>query len=194
VQAAAADKAQALEALYKDPQTSTEAKMHALLAEFHTGRVVALLDNLEDLINPETQGLTDAELDEALRTVLNAPHHAVQAIVTTRISPRDLLLVRADRQMQIHLDEGLESPHAENILRAMDADGKVGLKTAPKELLDRARVYTRGYPRALVALYGILSADRYTTLEEVLSNPPPKDVVKHSLAKPLTASIRQRSR
>ena len=49
------------------------------------------------------------------------------------------------------------TPVPDRILRAMDTDGKVGLKTAPDELLDRARVYTRGYPRALVAL-GIIAA------------------------------------
>ena len=36
------------------------------------------------------------------------------------------------------LDKGLESPHAENILRELDMDGTVGLKTAPPELLDEA--------------------------------------------------------
>lgn len=172
------EKAQSLEALYKDPKASTEAKMQALLAEFPQGRIVVLLDNFEDLIDPAAQFITDAELNEALSALLNAPQYAVKVIITTRISPRDLLLIRADRQRQIHLDEGLESPHAENILRAMDADGKIKLKTASAEILNRARLYTRGYPRALVALYGILSADRYTSLEEVLSNPMPEDVVK----------------
>ena len=48
-------------------------------------------------------------------------------------------------------------------------DGTVGLKTAPA-LLDEARQRTRGYPRALEALFAILSADRYTTLREVLND------------------------
>ena len=51
----------------------------------------------------------------------------------------------------------------------MDRDGKVGLKAAPAALLDRARQRTRGYPRALEALFAILSADRYTTLDEILA-------------------------
>jgi tetratricopeptide (TPR) repeat protein len=52
----------------------------------------------------------------------------------------------------------------------MDVDGTVGLKTAPAELLDEARQRTLGYPRALEALFAILSADRYTTLREVLND------------------------
>jgi tetratricopeptide (TPR) repeat protein len=89
-------------------------------------------------------------------------------VLTTRVAPRDLLLVQPARQATIPLDEGLESPYAENILRAMDRDGSVGLRDAPEELLAEARRRTRGYPRALEALYGILSADRHTTLQEVL--------------------------
>jgi hypothetical protein len=67
------------------------------------------------------------------------------------------------------LDEGLESPYAENILRELDADGVVGLKTADDQVLSDIRVRTRGFPRALEAFYGTLSADRSTTLEELLS-------------------------
>ena len=50
----------------------------------------------------------------------------------------------------------------------MDADGKVGLKTASAALLDEARLRTRGYPRALEALFAILSTDRDATLRDIL--------------------------
>ncbi|MEJ7652481.1 MAG: hypothetical protein WKH64_03550, partial [Chloroflexia bacterium] len=82
----------------------------------------------------------------------------------TRYAPTALMLVEPARQKRHDLDEGLESPYAENILREMDADGKLGLKTAPDSLLDDAKRWTRGYPRALEALYAILSTDRSATL------------------------------
>src|SRR5207248_4106017 len=69
-----AERAEQLDTLYKDPRASTEAKMQALLAAFPTGRTVLLLDNFEDLIEPETLELRDTELDEALRALLHAPH------------------------------------------------------------------------------------------------------------------------
>jgi tetratricopeptide (TPR) repeat protein len=159
-----------LEALYKDPHAGTGAKMSALLAAFPAGRVVLLLDNFEDVVDSEILGLRDAELEEALCALLTLPSHAIKVIITTRIAPRPLLLVQPARQMRLDLDEGLESPFAENILRAMDVDGKVGLKTAPPELLDEARRRTRGFPRGLEALFAILSADRDTTLREILDN------------------------
>ena len=51
----------------------------------------------------------------------------------------------------------------------MDADGKLGLKSAPDALLSLARERTRGFPRALEALFAILAADRDTTLDEILT-------------------------
>lgn len=162
--------AEKLDTLFRDPQVSTEAKMKALLAAFPEGRVVVLLDNFEDVVNPETHGIADGELAEALPALLKAPHHGLKVILTTRIAPRDLALIEPGRQMRLNLDEGLPSPFAENILRAMDTDGKVGLQSASAALLDTARQRTRGYPRALEALFAILSADRDTSLEELLAD------------------------
>ncbi len=172
-----------LENLYKNPQTSTEAKMRALLAAFPHGRYIVLLDNFEDVVDVDAEALAlrDAELEEALTALLQAPPHAIKAIITTRAAPRSLALVQPARQTRLDLDEGLASPFAENILREMDVDGKVGLKTAPEDLLAEGRFRTRGYPRALEALFAILSADRDTTLREILDNAAqrlPENVVR----------------
>ena len=172
--------AKKLDALYKDPKTSVESKMNALLEHFQSERVLMLLDNFEPVVNPETQEITDKELDEALCALVSGPHHMVNALITTRIAPRELNLCEPGRQRVLILDEGLESPHAENILREMDEDGKLGLKTREEAdpLLGRAREKTRGYPRALEALFAILASDRYTTLEELLEMPLPENVVE----------------
>jgi len=159
-----------LDALFRNPQASTKVRMGTLLSNFTEGRTFVLLDNFEDVIDPETLAVRDTELDEALCALLNLPPHTVKVIITTRFAPRDLALVQPGRQRRLDLDEGLPSPYAENILREMDADGKVGLKTAPGELLGEARTRTRGYPRAIEALFAILSADRDTTLREVLDD------------------------
>ena len=167
------DVAEELERLYKDPQVSTEEKMAALLEAFpSSGRYVLLLDNFEGVLDPETRAIKSTELKEALSALLNLPHQELKVIVTTRFTPRpqELELVRPERQRRLDLDKGLPSPDAEEILRQMDADGKVGLRTAPEELLDEARKRTRGFPRALEALFAILSADRDTSLKEVLED------------------------
>jgi tetratricopeptide (TPR) repeat protein len=155
---------------YREPQHSPAELMRSLLDAFPSGRVVVLLDNFEDVIDAESGdfAITDPVLDEALRALLAAPPHAVKVIVTTRVAPRGLLLDHPERQRRLDLDEGLPSPYAEQVLRARDPDGLLGLLTAPDELLDQARERTRGYPRALEALAAILSADRDTTLLELL--------------------------
>jgi tetratricopeptide (TPR) repeat protein len=179
------DVAEELDRIYKNPQASIEAKMYALLDAFPEGRYVLLLDNFEDMIDPETGEIKDTELKVALRTLLEHPHHAIKVIVTTRYAPKpqELALVRPELQRNLNMDEGLPSPYAENFLRERDADGKVGLKTAHEELLDEARVRTRGFPRALEALFAILSADRNTSLREVLDDT--KDLLPENVVEAL---------
>ncbi len=169
-----------LNELYKNPRTSTGEKMQALLDTFPSGQIVLLMDNFENLVDLESQNLCDGELSEALKTLVSGQHHAVKAIITTRIVPRDLAMCEPGRQYVLSLDEGLASPHAETVLREMDEDGHVGLKNASDTLLGKAREKTRGYPCALEALYMILSVDRYTTLEELLEVKLPAEVV-HAL-------------
>jgi len=159
-----------LDSVYKNPQGTTRATMEALVQAFPRGRTVVLLDNFEDMLAVETGQIKDAELDDALRALLELPPHGLKIIITTRVAPGDLGLVQPGLQRRLNLDTGLEHPYAENILRAMDADGKVGLRDAPESLLAKARERTLGYPRALEHLFGILSADRDTSLQEILDN------------------------
>jgi len=164
-----AEAASRLEQIYKDGQRPVRSKVFLLLEEFRDKPVVVLLDNLENIIDPETRSLMQEDLRDALRAILEAPHHTVKILVTTRIPPQDVLLVQPQRQQTLPLNGGLDSPHAEVLLRALDADGTVGLRNAPDHVLNSVRLRTRGFPRALEAFYGALSADRSTTLEELLS-------------------------
>lgn len=154
---------------YRDPHESPTGLMLALLDAFPSGRSVVLLDNFEDLVDVGTTAITDSALDEALRALLSAPAHGVKVILTTRVAPQSLLLHQPGVQQRINLDEGLPSPYAEELLRARDPDGTLGLKHATEAQLSLARERTRGYPRALEALAAILSADRNTTLPDLLT-------------------------
>ncbi len=173
-----ADAANALDAVYKNPQASTASKMSALLDRFTAGKVVLLLDNVESLISVETFDIADAELDECLRALLHGAHSALKVILTTRVAPRGLNLYEFGKQRVLTLDSGLEQKYAVEMLREMDVDAKVGLKSANLEALKRAYERTLGFPRALEALFAILASDRYTTLEELLAMPTPVNVVE----------------
>jgi len=153
----------------QDPQQSVQETMSALLEAFSNQRIVVLLDSFEDMIDAKTLEVADPALDEALRSLLLAPAHGLKVILTTRVAPRSLLLVQPARQRVLDLNAGLGSPHAENLLRAMDPDGTLGLRDAPDDQLSTARERTRGSPRALEALMAILAADRHTSLAELLA-------------------------
>jgi tetratricopeptide (TPR) repeat protein len=158
-----------VDAAFQDPMASTKDQMQALMAEFRQGRTVLLLDNIEDILDEERR-IKEAALKEVLESLLDMPSHAVKVILTSSFRPQDLAQIHPGRQASLNLDEGLPSPYAENILRELDADGTLDLKSAPDELLNEARVRTRGNPRALEHLYGILAADWSTTLPDILAD------------------------
>ena len=141
----------------------------AVLEAFPAGEpVVVLLDNLESVMDAESEALTEPALQEALSTVLTAPAHAVTVIATTRVAPAALLKIEPGRQRQLRLDEGLGSPDAEIVLRELDDDGRLGLRDAPDDLLDGLRRHTRGFPRALEAVKAILDGDETLTPADLL--------------------------
>jgi len=171
--------AEKLSALYREPQTSTESKTVQLLAAFQgLKQVIVLLDNFENVVDAEKGQVKDAELDEALRAILHAPHHPVKIIITTRVSARELDAFEPARQRLLPLDTGLPPEAAQEAFVLMDEGNLVGIKNAGADLLNLAVTRTLGLPRALEALYAALRTDRYTTLEELLAMPTPVNVVE----------------
>jgi tetratricopeptide (TPR) repeat protein len=165
-----AEVAQRLQLMYQDPQHAPTELMLGLLEAFPAGEpVVVLLDNLESVMDTEAEGLTEPALGEALAAVLTAPAHTVTVISTTRVIPTALLKVEPARQRQLRLEEGLRSPDAENVLRELDDDGRLGLRDADDELLDGLRAHTRGFPRALEAVKAILDGDPTLTPHDLIN-------------------------
>jgi tetratricopeptide (TPR) repeat protein len=163
------EEAHRLQRIYQDPHNSPAEMMLAVLEAFLAGDpVVVLLDNLESVMDAEQETLTEPALREALTAVLTAPVHAVTVIATTRVSPAALLKIEPSRQRQLRLEEGLGSPDAGIVLRALDDDGRLGLRDAPDELLDGLHRHTRGFPRALEAVKAILDGDHTLTPQDLL--------------------------
>ncbi len=159
-----------LESVYKNPQSTTRATMEALVQAFPRGRTVVLLDNFEDMLAVETGAIKDAELDEALRALLELPPHGLKIIITTRVAPGELSAGATGPAAAPRPRRGTGVPVCRKHPQGHGRDGKVGLQDAPEALLAKARERTLGYPRALELLFGILSADRNTSLQEILDN------------------------
>jgi tetratricopeptide (TPR) repeat protein len=164
-----AEAALRLQSMYQDPQRSPRQMMLAVLEAFPAGQpVVVLLDNLESVMDAETETLTEAALGEALAAVLTGPVHAVTVIATTRVTPTALLKVEPSHQRQLPLYKGLSSPDAENVLRELDDGGRLGLREADHALLEDLHRHTRGFPRALEAVKAILDGDPTLTPGDLL--------------------------
>ncbi|MBN8655971.1 MAG: tetratricopeptide repeat protein [Anaerolineae bacterium] len=172
------EKASKIDAIYREEKKPIDEKFRALLGELPREPVILLLDNFEGLLDSENEEINDHELYSALLTILRADKHNLKVVITTRIVPRQLSLAETARQHIKHLEEGLPSPFAENVLRKMDADGQAGLRDATDELLGKVREATLGYPRALESLYAILRVDRYSNVEELLAEGVPETVVE----------------
>jgi tetratricopeptide (TPR) repeat protein len=192
--------ARPIEGISKNPHIPTATKIQTLLEALPVGHTVVLMDNFEDVLETATGKFRDKELEEVLRAVLTLPQHGLKIILTSQLPLPQSLRVHPGRQRPLPLDKGLDSPYAENMLRAMDKDGTVGFKDTPESLLAEALVPTRGYPRALEALFNIRAADRYTPLEQILSDAkglPPDEVVEvlvgeaFSRLDPLTQQVMQ---
>jgi tetratricopeptide (TPR) repeat protein len=172
------EKASKVEELYREAKISVDEKIRALLSALAAEPVILLLDNFEDLLDPEDGAISDSELHTALSTILQAESHTLKVLITTRTPPRHLSLIAPAKQYVMHLEEGLPSPFAENVLRKMDRDGHAGLRDATDEVLGNVREATLGYPRALESLYAILRVDRYSNVEELLEEGLPETVVE----------------
>lgn len=157
--------------LFRDPAATQQQRLRSLLTALGGQRVVVLLDGLEQLVDPKLHELRDGELAATIRFFQNPElDHDVKLIVTSRTPIAGLTSARpmSDAFRLLALNEGLPSPYAEEVLRALDKDGTVGLRDAPMELLERARRLTNGNPMALEMIYAILRADRLTNLGELL--------------------------
>jgi tetratricopeptide (TPR) repeat protein len=161
--------ARRLERVYQDPHNTPAAVMLAVLEAFPAGEpVVVLLDNLESVMDSERDSLREPALDAALTALLRAPAHRVSVLATTRVTPAALLRVAPAAQRQVPLDQGLTCEDARIVLSELDDDGRLGLRGAPEELLDRLCEHTRGFPRALEAVKAILDGDPSLTPRDLL--------------------------
>jgi tetratricopeptide (TPR) repeat protein len=160
---------QRLQAVFADEHGSVGDKMRSLLAELIADPIVVLLDNFEDAIDFTCREIRDAELAEALQTIVQEEQHGLKLIMTTRVAPTDLMLIEPGRCVRLDLDAGLESPYAEQVLLDMDVGGKLGLRALDPAVLHRAVGRACGYPRALEALFMTLAADHATSLEDLLN-------------------------
>jgi tetratricopeptide (TPR) repeat protein len=158
-----------LDLTLRSPHVTPEAKLGLLIGALRDARVLVVIDNFEELIDPITSEIRDHELQEVLRTLLHLPRHGVKVVLTTRMAPRSMLQDQPARQLRLDLP-GLEFPDVVRLFHEWDPAGDLGLRTTPEAELQMAWTRTGGNPRALEKLYAILLSDRDTSLAELLDD------------------------
>ncbi len=159
---------EALEAAAHDPQLSAAQKIAVLLEQVQAGYYILLLDNLESLQDPDSFELTDPDLRVFVESVLEQSS-GLSLLITSRL-PLTLPRLLKTREYPVALDEGLPTDDAIELLRTFDLSGAAGLRDAPTERLRIIAERTRGFPRALEAVAGLLLEDSLYSLDDLLSN------------------------
>lgn len=147
-------------------QKSLIQKITAFLDMLSGGNYILLLDNLEDLQRPGTQDLTDEEIETFLQVALTQGS-PLRIVVTSRY-PVALPRLAKVWEHIIALDEGL--PQAESILMLRNSapDSLTEIHEASEQSLALIAEKTRGFPRALQSVIGLLLEDHLLTLDELI--------------------------
>lgn len=157
-----------LSSLLASQELTRAAKIRGILSEFSnerfSGPVIVLMDNMEDGIDSVTHNIEDLEVTKFLEELVASVGCQIKVVMTSRINPANLQSNSPRVQFNLPLDEGLPSPYAENVLRALSPR----LRHADNSELEDLRKLTRGYPRAMEAVGQILN-DYDTIIEDLLN-------------------------
>ncbi len=147
-------------------QRPTIHRITHLLDRLRGGDYILLLDNLEHLQDPQTNDLTDKDIETLLHVALEQGS-TLRIVVTSRY-PLNLPRTIKMHERIIALEEGLTIADGVQLLRHSDPDDIAGLKSAPQATLEQLVRRTHGLPRALEAVVGILLEDPLMTPDDLL--------------------------
>jgi tetratricopeptide (TPR) repeat protein len=156
-----------LAARWADQEATLAAKVEALLEKLSNGLYLILLDNLEDALTAECE-IAEEGLRLFVERCLTQPGGA-RLIATSREEVR-LAGAALRGARSVPLRDGLPEDDAVALLRDLDPQGRLGLRDAPEADLRRAAQLTRGIPRALEMLAGILDRDPSASLRKLLAD------------------------
>jgi tetratricopeptide (TPR) repeat protein len=143
------------------------AKVEYMLETMRDGLYIILLDNLEEELSEEG-AIAEEGLRLFVERCLTQPD-GVRLVVTSREEVR-LAAAALHGARRIPLREGLPEDEAVALLRDLDPQGTLGLRDASEDDLHRAARLTRGIPRALEILAGILHEDPTASLPKLLAD------------------------
>ena len=137
-----------------------------LLSALRARNVVLVLDNLDDLQDPDTGELTNQGLITFLTAICRDPHPPI--VVTTSQHPIELPLEIFGHFTLLEIDAGLDADEAVELLRQLDANNRAGLRDLSDAELRQAAERVYRIPRGLELLVALMSKHRTATLRRLL--------------------------
>src|SRR4051812_11093807 len=139
--------------------------------------VVVVLDNLDDLQDPETGELRDREVLCFLDAVWRTPYPL--SVITTSQQPLGLPAEIANDVTLVPLQDGLEPKIAASLLRRLDRDGAARLRDAEETVLESLASRVAGLPRGLQMIVAYLRSHRVSGIRRLLdADHPPEEVLR----------------
>jgi len=156
-----------LAARWADRDAPLAGKVEYLLEAMRDGLYLILLDNLEEELTEEGD-IAEEGLHLFVELCLTRAD-GVKLIATSREEVK-IAAAALHSARSIPLREGLPEDEAIVLLRDLDPQGTLGLRDTPEDDLRRAAQMTKGIPRALEILAGILHRDPTTRLPKLLAD------------------------
>ncbi|MHB2016514.1 MAG: protein kinase domain-containing protein [Candidatus Xenobia bacterium] len=162
--------AEALRQAWQQAHT-VKAKLDLLLPQ--TRQRLIVLENLEEVLDESNRVKAEyADLGAFLERCLAVPD-AARILVSSRralVLPDAVEGAHGGHRVEIALEEGLSDGEAAVLLRALDEDGRLSLKTAPESLLQPLLEQAHGIPRTLEAIVATLRSRRTLTLARLAAD------------------------
>jgi hypothetical protein len=137
-----------------------------LLSALRASDAVLVLDDLDDLQDPDTGELTNQEFTSFLIAICRDPHPPI--VVTTSQHPIELPLEAFGHFALLEIDDGLDADEAVELLRHLDFAHRAGLRDLPDEELRQAAERVYRMPRGLELLVALMAKRKTATLQRLL--------------------------
>jgi tetratricopeptide (TPR) repeat protein len=139
-------------------------KLDEILASLAGTRTIMAIDNAEVLLDQEAQ-ILDRELSELINELVNRDDHAVTLVLVSRRNPDGLLRESGRHVVRLVLGEGLPRRDAYNLFLALDRDDSLGMRSLSVTEFEKIYGPTRGHPRALELVFGILRGEPHRSIQ-----------------------------
>lgn len=133
-------------------------KLDEILAGLAGARMIVAVDNAEVLLDEEAR-IRDRELRELTGELILREDHAVTLLLASRRNPEGMIRESGPHVGEVVLGAGLPRRDARNLLLALDRDDSVGMRSLPDGDIEEIYALTRGHPRALELVFGILNSE-----------------------------------